>query len=264
MNETVIERTPAESDEHFQLDNAPIIEAVVDIDCDMPPNFDLAATEEEAQKRFAENYPSLKKSFMLQQRFLARPNEPPQSSTTQALRALQFFSKDSLQLVQVRSNGYSFNRLRPYSTLDDYLPEIERAWRLFVDLVAPVRVRRIALRYINRILLPSVETGRIPLDQYLKLGPPLPQDDELTYMGFFNQYTALEIATQNTITITLTSQPIERGQLPIIFDIEARRDVGTQPDHWEEILDIILSLRKLKNRVFKRTLSDECLNLFRN
>src|SRR5438132_2304921 len=33
------------------------------------------------------------------------------------------------------------------------------------------------------------ETGRVPLDQYLRLGPQLPQDDELNYVGFFNQYS---------------------------------------------------------------------------
>jgi uncharacterized protein (TIGR04255 family) len=264
MNEAVAESVPVESDEHFQLDNAPIIEAVVDIDCDMPPEFNAAAVETEARNRFSDHYPNLKKSFALQHRMIARPNEAPQVSSTQAVHALQFFSQDSLQLVQVRSNGYSFNRLRPYSTLDDYLPEIERTWNVFVELVQPVRVRRIALRYINRILLPCVKPGRIPLDQYLRLGPLLPHDDELTYMGFFNQYAAIETATQNTITITLTAQPAEEGNLPVIFDIEARREFGAQPDDWNRLREVILSLRRLKNRVFKRTLSDQCLNLFRN
>jgi uncharacterized protein (TIGR04255 family) len=254
----------AESDEHFQLDNAPIIEAVVDIDGDMPPDFSLTALEPEGTKRFGGEYPNLKKSFIQQHEIQARPNEPPQFSATQALRALQFFSEDSLQLIQVRSNGYSFNRLRPYSTLDDYLPEIERTWRLFVELAGPVRVRRVALRYINRILIPMESGGRIPLDQYLTLGPRLPEDDQLTYLGFLNQYAAVEPTTQNAVTMTLTSQPIEAGRLPVILDIEARREIGTQPDNWKELRDVILSLRKLKNRVFKRTLSNECLNLFRN
>jgi uncharacterized protein (TIGR04255 family) len=251
----------AESEEHFQLDDAPIIEAVVDIDCDMPPAFDVAATEPEAKKRFSDAYPNLKKSFIQQHEIQARPNEPPKLTATQALRALQFFSNDSLQLVQVRSNGYSFNRLRPYSTLDDYLPEIQRTWRLFVELVAPVLVQRITLRYINRILLP-MEEGRVPLDRYLTLGPRLPQEHDLTYMGFLNQYSAVEPDSGNTITITLTSQKIEQGGLPVIFDIEARREFGSQPDNWDELKEVILSLRRLKNRVFKRTLSKECLNLF--
>jgi len=253
----------AQSDEHFQLDDAPIIEAVIDIDCDMPSDFDLAATEPEASKRFADRYPNLKKSFIHQHEIQARPNEPPQFTATQALRALQFFSKDSLQLIQVRSNGYSFNRLRPYSSLDDYMPEIERTWRLFVEVAAPARIRRITLRYINRILLPMEEDTRVDLDEYLPLGPRFPEGHSLTYSSFLNRYSADEVGTGNHVTITLTNQKIENGRLPVIFDIEVQRRLETEPENWEAIRGAILSLRGLKNRVFKKTLSDKCLNLFR-
>ena len=247
--------------ENFQLENAPIIEAVIDIDCDMPPAFDLARGEDSARGTFAEDYPNLKKAFRVHHEVIARLNEPPQLTAMQALQALQFFSGDSAQLVQVRTNGYSFNRLRPYSSLDDYLPEIERTWRLFVELAQPVRVRRIAMRYINRILLP-IETGSVELNQYLSLGPNLPEDHRLTYLGFLNQYSAIEPLTQNAITITLTTQPVEQAQLPIIFDIESRREFSAEPTDWDALRDIILSLRRLKNRVFKQTLSNECLKLF--
>jgi uncharacterized protein (TIGR04255 family) len=126
-----------------------------------------------------------------------------------------------------------------------------------------VRVRRMALRYINRILLPA-ENGRIELEQYLTVGPHFPKDDRLTYLGFLNQYSAIEPLTQNALTMTLSSQPVEEEQLPVIFDIEARRDFSAQPEHWNELRKVILSLRSLKNRVFRRTLSNQCLNLFRN
>ncbi len=262
MSPTITGKALVEAADHFQLDDAPIIEAVVDIDCDMPSDFTLAAVEAEATNRFLDAYPETKKSFLQQQQIQFRPQEPPQVTATQALRALQFFSGDSLQLVQVRSNGYSFNRLRPYSSLDDYLPEIQRTWQLFVELAAPVQVRKIALRYINRILLP-MEAGRVPLDRYLRLGPRLPEEHEFTYLGFLNQYSAIEPGSGNALTITLTSQPMEQQGLPLIFDIETRREFGAQPGNWDELKKVILSLRKLKNRVFKRTLSEECLMLFR-
>lgn len=67
---------------------------------------------------------------------------------------LQFLKNDEKQLVQIRPQGYSFNRLAPYGGFDEYLPEIERAWRLFVDIVMPLQVKLIRLRYINRFLLP--------------------------------------------------------------------------------------------------------------
>ncbi len=264
MIEVPVANLKMDSEEHFQLDDAPIIEAVVDIDCDMPPDFSLATIEAEAKNRFSDVYPKPKKSYLQQQQIQIRPQEAPQVTATQAFHALQFFSADSLQLVQVRSNGYSFNRLRPYTSLDDYLLEIERTWHLFVELARPIRVQRIALRYINRILLPCSEDGSVPLDRYLTLGPRLPEDHQLRYLGFLNQYSAVEPGTENEITITLTSQQKEKGHLPLIFDIEARRQFGAEPQNWDALKEVILSLRRLKNRVFKRTLSKECLKLFQH
>lgn len=246
----------------FQLDEAPIIEALVDFDCDMPADFELSAVESESRSRFSHDYPNAKKSFIQHNEIQARLNAPPQVKATQALRALQFFSPDSLQLVQLRSNGYSFNRLGPYSTLDDYLPEIERTWNVFVDLALPVRVQRVALRYINRILLPAKDK-RVELEDYLPLGPKFPEEHSLAYNGFLNRYSADELGTENHVTITLTNQDFEEGKLPVIFDIEVSRKVEAEPRDWEAILKVILSLRALKNRVFRKTLSDKCLNLFR-
>ena len=55
----------------------------------------MAAVETEARNRFSDRYPDLKKSFALQHRMIARPNDAPQVSLTQAVHALQFFSQNS-------------------------------------------------------------------------------------------------------------------------------------------------------------------------
>lgn len=95
-------------------------------------------------------------------------------------------------------------------------------------------------------LLPSSGDGRVPLEQYLTLGPRLPEEHQLTYQGFLSQYSAVEPTTTNAITITLTNQQMEEGQLPVIFDIEARREFGAQPEDWDKLRDVILSLRRLR------------------
>jgi uncharacterized protein (TIGR04255 family) len=255
------ERSPDERP--FKLDRAPIIEAVVDIDCDMPPNFDLQRLEEQIRNVFREDYPTLKKQFIQEHQIEQKPNEPAVVSARQGLGAILLFKDGALQLLQVRTNGFSFNRLAPYSSLDDYLPEIRRTWRLFVDVTSPVRVRRVVLRYINRIMLP-MEEGRVVLDHYLEIGPRLPDEGHLTFINFLNQHTAIEAETGNLVKTTLTNQPAENGQLPLIFDIEAMRAMDVEPDNWDIVEQAIISLRRLKNTVFKNTLSDRCLKLFQH
>ena len=174
-----------------QIRVPPIVEAVLDIDCDMPPAFDLVALEPSAHDALRQHYPNLRKQFIQEHRFVAPIDGAPKMTSKQGIQALQFLQDGERQLVQVRVQGFSFNRLAPYVSLDDYLPEMERTWRLFVGFAAPVQVRLVRLRYINRILLP-VTAGRVELDDYLKLGPRLPDEEKLTFAGFLNQHSAVE------------------------------------------------------------------------
>jgi uncharacterized protein (TIGR04255 family) len=249
------------SDAGLKLKNPPIVEAVIDIDCDLPPGTELAALKEPARALFHDRYPNLRQHFIPEHRYEMHRAEPPKIEARAGLRALQFLAEDEKQLVQVRTTGFSFNRLSPYSSLDDYLPEIGRTWRLFVELAKPVQMRRVALRYINRILLPFAG-GKVRLEQFLAVPPHLPDEVSLEFVGFFRQHTAIEKATGNEVTIMLTTQPAGSEHQPLIFDIAAAHALAVEPDNWELVVEQIASLRNLKNRVFKNTLTEECLNLF--
>jgi uncharacterized protein (TIGR04255 family) len=251
------------NDSHLQLKSSPIVEAVLDIDCDLPPSSDVQALEVAAQERLRDAYPIPRKRFVQEMQFEAKDGEAPRMSARHGLQALQFLARDEKQLMQLRPQGYSFNRLAPYTSLDDYLPEIERIWNLFVELTAPVQVRLIRLRFINRILLPR-DNGIVDLDQYLKLGPRLPDEANLSFSGFFNQHSAIELATGNAVNITMATQPLEGDKLPVILDIEASHVANIEPTDWAQIATRIQSLRRLKNLVFKNTLTGPCLNLFQH
>lgn len=246
----------------LHLSNAPIIEAIVDIDCDLPPGFCLADHEEAARTLYRTEYPRFRPQFIAEHeiRHPLQDGAPPQVSARTGLQAFQFFSEDERQLVQVRSQGYSFNRLAPYSTLDDYLPEIERTWQCYRELTTPLQIRVVRLQFINRILLPAAGEN-LNLDRFLRLAPRLP-DEDLVFAGFLNHHVVIEKGTSNEATIILNSQPFENGRLPIIFHIEARRQGPADSADWTWIQETLGSLRTLKNRIFRNTLTDECLSLF--
>lgn len=245
----------------LKLKNAPIVEAVLNIECDMPPVQDIAALQEPAKEAFRPQYPKFRAMMVQEHRFEAKPEAKPQLSVKQSLHGLQLLQEDERQLVQVRSQGFSFNRLAPYSTLDDYLAEMERTWNIFVKLTSPVQVRLVQLRYINRILLP-MSGGKLELEDFLKICPRLPDEDRLGFIGFLDQHTAVEKETGNQVNIVLATQPVENESLPLIFDITAARALTMEPSNWSEIVKTIQSLRDLKNRVFRNTLKDTCINLF--
>jgi uncharacterized protein (TIGR04255 family) len=130
-----------------QLKNSPIVEAVINLDCDMPSTMDFTSLEVLARKAL----PEYQKSKAVQGQNVhieAKLAQQPEVSAKQSLMGLQLLLPDEKQLVQFRRNGFSFNRLAPYSSLDNYLSEIERTWNVFLTLTKPLQVRSVQLRYL--------------------------------------------------------------------------------------------------------------------
>lgn len=249
------------SEKHEQLDHAPIVEVVLDIDCDMLPTVDIEELKERARELLGESYPTFRKKLMSEHIIEMKSDAPSEMSSRRETQAIMFLHEDEKQLVQVRRQGYSFNRLSPYSSLDDYIPEIQRTWELFLEIASCGQVRSIRLRYINRLPIPFM--GEINLDDYLETGPHLADEESLMFTGFLHQHTAVEKESNNEAKIILASQQREEDTLPIIFDITVSRTEAVETDQWNSILSIIQSLRQLKNDIFFGSLTEKCLDLFR-
>ena len=233
----------------------------MDLDCDMPLGFDFGSLEEEARERFRAEYRKFRITYLDKVSLESKPDEPVTHATQRTLQALQFLQEDEKQLVQLRVQGFSFNRLAPYTSLDDYMPQIENAWRKFLDIAKPIQVIGVRLRYVNRILLPLTE-NHVPLEDYLRIGPRLPDEEAMTFVSFLNQHVAVEVESGYQVTSVLTTQPHPGDMLPIIFDNTVVADECCDPQDWPWIYSKIQSIRGLKNRVFRNTLTEKCLNLF--
>lgn len=245
----------------FHLENPPIIEAVIDIDCDLPPNADLAKLDAAVTSTLAEKYPKKNARFFQEHQLTQGKDASPSLKVREGVEAFQYFTEDRKQLVQIRRNGFSFNRLAPYEGLDTYFPEIERTWKLFTEIAQPKLVRQVGLRTINRIILP-IEVNRAPLDEYFVNPPRLPDVPNLTFAGFVHQYRIVESSTANQANVVLTAQEPQAGNLPVILDIHAFRSCSVEPLGWIEIAEVLNSLRSLKNNVFRKTVTEKCLKQY--
>lgn len=246
------------------LRHPPIVEAVLDIDCDLPPTQDISGLEQPALDQFRDRYPNIQKQFVQEYELRATAGAPPDfSSRTRRpkIAALQFLQEDKKQLVQVRAQGFSFNRLAPYTSFDGYSEEIEHRWQQYCSIAKPVQVTAIKLRYINRILLPT-ENGRVELQDYFAIYPRLPGEEELTLAGFVQQYAAVDKNTGHRVNIVLIPQRLEDDKFPVILDNGVSADEKGDPKDWDWIMAKIQSLRELKNDMFRRSLTEKCLMLF--
>jgi uncharacterized protein (TIGR04255 family) len=246
----------------LKLRNPPIVEAVLDLDCDLPPGLDLQALEPRLREAFCDVYPEARPCFLDEHQIEASLETPSKLSIVRrGLQAWQFVQKGGKQLVQARSQGFSFNRLAPYEGLDGYLPEIERTWRLYCELVSPVQVRVVRLRYINRMPIPLVN-GSVQLQDYVTGAPQLPAPAPVVLNSFLTQTSASDPTTGQQMTLLLTNQPPQEGHLPLILDIVVAVPVSLEPSDWRGIQDRIESLRVLKNQMFRHSVTERCLSLF--
>jgi len=245
----------------FKLPKPPIVEAVLDIDCDLPPTLNFDEVEKLGMEAYDDRYPIRRKQFIQQAGMEVQSDAEPKFFASQGLSAFQFVSNDEKKVVQIRVGGFSYNRMAPYTSLDDYMPEISRCWDEFRRLAAPVQIRKIGLRYINRILIP-LDGGTVNLAEYLKVSPNLPDGTGLRFADFFHQHQAGDPSTGTMANIILASQPNEGNFLPLLLDIEVFKPERLAPAPLAEWAENIHSLRKLKNLIFEHSLTKKCLNLF--
>ena len=88
------------------LAHAPIIEAVVDIDCDMTPGQDFAALEAAGRGCFGDRYPRSRTRFLQEHQIEQHGDSPPRFSARRGIQAFLFLHDDEKQLVQVRQQGF--------------------------------------------------------------------------------------------------------------------------------------------------------------
>ena len=63
------------------------------------------------------------------------------------------------------------------------------------------------------------------------------------------------------LNITKTTELPQGDKLPLILDVEVFYPCETPPVDWPAIRERLDSLRSLKNRIFRNTLTPKCQNL---
>ena len=244
--------------EHFP--NAPIVEALLDIAVVLPETVDqekLASFQERLGKR----YPNKQVRHSWSAEVQLRPGALPETRGTATGVGYLFTSQDGKQVVQVRKDGFSFSRLKPYEKWDLFSQEARGLWSQYVSTLKPTKVIRAALRFINRIELPLPFAD---FKEYLlttpEIAPGLPQ----SLSSFFFRVVIPDERAKALAIITETIEEAEvtKGKLPVIFDIDVFR-TGSFPTDAEKLWPMFAELRELKDRIFFESLTDKAKDLFR-
>jgi uncharacterized protein (TIGR04255 family) len=181
---------------------------------------------------------------------------PPQQVATNVGWLVQ--TAERTAVAQFRLDGFTFNKLEPYTRWEEVFEEADRLWRSYVEISRPVEVTRMAVRYINRLRLPS----STELREFLEAPPVLPLPIPQTVREFLTRVVVYDAARDASAIITQALESaLDPTFLPVLLDIDAFREAPVAPDD-ASMPQIFEQLRRLKNEVFFASITEKTVEMY--
>ncbi len=229
------------------LRNAPITEAIVDFRVSVPPD--------SRRDRLREAIDLLKVEY-------PRTEEPKRyEARTRDLgfQGIWLRTEDQKTVAQFRVDGFTFNRLKPYTRWEQIIPEAMRLWGIYVELANPQSITRLALRYINHMTFPRPEPR---LEEYIVTCPQLPPTVP-KILSSFSTRLVLEHPQRRmrANVIQALEVGVKTASPSLLFDIDVHR-AGDLEINAGVIEEIFGDLRTYKNDIFFGSLTERFVEVF--
>ena len=240
------------------LQEAPIIEAVFDFRVKAAKDFSVEDFARVGQT-LSSQFPKMDAARGGQVRIDFRPGPPEVNTENLGLMGYFFKSEDEKLIAQFRIDGFTLNRLAPYTSWDELYPLATRLWQQYCDVATPQTVTRLAVRYINKIPLPWTF---VDFDDYLTAGPDVPSGLPQNVPAFLLQVQILD--TDHYIAANVIQQlesSLAEQKHSIVLDIDAFKAVDLSPSD-PSIKDVFGQLRDFKNAIFFSYLTEEAIRRF--
>jgi uncharacterized protein (TIGR04255 family) len=243
---------------HVTYPNAPIIEAIFDVQVELPENVGIAQLDAFCGE-IARAYPEKKERRRFEGKFEVKQGQAATAESIDlGLDGFLSWSADRKQVVQARLNGLSFSRLKPYESWDQHFSEFLKNLRLYFQEIAPLRIRRAATRFVNVIEIPLED---IEWHKYFSDAPKSPFRDALI-VNFFNRLELKLLKSNATAVITRTIvQSNNPAVKSVVLDIEVFVDMSSEADI-EMVAKVFKNLRGQKNKIFEKILTKRAKELF--
>jgi len=245
--------------EYPHLKNAPIVEALLDIQVDSSPEITLP-TLEKIYQSVKSRFPEKQQRNIAQFQFEQQVGQPPKMSDSLiGSDGFIFLSSDKSKALQVRLEGFSLSKLKPYTNWEEFRDEAKELWQLYIKVAKPIRVRRIALRYINQLVLPS--TGE-DLKKYISTFPEISGKFNSIPKELFMRLVLPQNDLETTAILTEAFGSTQKeGSLTLTFDIDVFQEKNLVPTS-EKIWEAFEKIRGIKNEIFFSSITEDTERLY--
>jgi uncharacterized protein (TIGR04255 family) len=240
------------------LARAPITEAIIDLRAKLPEGFKPESFSA-LKDKLRETYPRVDEQRGIEGGLQIEKGQISQFLKEFGLVGLMFRSEGGENVAQFRVDGFTFSRLKPYTSWESIFPEALSLWRLYAQTASPEFITRLALRYINHLKLPVPVRD---LSEYLTAPPGVPPSLPGELAGFVSRIVVRDVESKTEATVTqLTERVVDTKSMILLLDIDVYKTSQLEINEGE-IKKEFEDLHQTKNRIFFNSITEETVRLF--
>ncbi len=231
-----------------QLPNAPIVEAVIQLQATPTQKVEQQSLQTELKQRFSQ--------------FTTHTQHGLEAGIAGSAQGLEFHqrtrwdgfrltSEDQKHVCQFKPNTVVFSRLSPYEGWDTFRQAASPFLQFFLELTAPNAIERIGVRFISQVKLKDGET----VSDYVDRAPEPLERIGLDSQAFFHQDSfavpGYPFRLNLARTIQLPVPPLIQKTLIVDIDVST-----TDTTPLESVETRLQEMRFIKNEVFFSYMKD--------
>ena len=151
------------------------------------------------------------------------------------------------------------NQLPPYYGWEKYEPKVVECFGLYLKLLKPKQVARVAVHYLDKIDLPEADVG---LEKYFNLVPVLPDFPQASATNLTMSYEVPGANAGDILVVTMKqTNSANPDGMSFLFQWDYAA-TGGLPDDEAKVQKWLNQAHDYLSKLFLSTFTDECLKLF--
>lgn len=241
------------------LKNAPITEALLDFR--VRPNKDIPFPIEQLEQiaeDIAGSYPHVDRKHLRKLEMELGPKGTSTRTHDQGIQGYWFKSSDETRIAQFRSDGFTFNVLKPYEDWETMQSEALKLWHIYEDVLRPTSIIRLATRFINHVVL------EVPVlwQKHLTDVPSGVQNLPGKVLNFRDR-AMLQCDDDIAANVVVASDDTTGTKITILADVDVfqAKEVHV-PIDVDSMLSTLSQLRTFKNDIFFNIFTERTIKTY--
>jgi uncharacterized protein (TIGR04255 family) len=237
-------------------ENPPLVEVVCDFRFEPSQPWDWTIPGL-IYDRVKSEYPHKRQQNIVEVEFKAEQEEIAQRIKGGVAR-MQFLRSDERALLQVGPDLLTVNHLKPYPSWTAFKEMIVRALKVYREVAAPKGIRRIGLRYINKIEIPKT---RVEIEDYLLAVPQVPEAVPQVFARFVQRVEIMFEQANGLLILQTGSVQQEAGtETAFMLDLDF---ITLQAVTLDAAMDWVEQAHDHVERTFETCITDNTRKLFK-